>query len=53
MTVTDVRREIILLLWSTARERALAKVKDKVLIWGCEVSMCLQKNEAVWKGCTQ
>ena len=50
--MTDLRGKPIPLLWNTrtlAGEKALAKG-----FWsGIEVSMCLKKNEAAWKGCTQ
>ena len=52
MTVTDVRREIIPSLWSTVRERALAK-GFSFNMGDAKCPCVLQKNEAVWKECTQ
>ena len=49
--LTDVRRERIPLLRNTVKETALAKGLFQQREY--EVSVCLQKNEAVWKGCTQ
>ena len=51
LNVMDVRRERIPLLWSTVRERTLAK-GFSFNMGGWEVSLCLQKNEVVWIVCT-
>ena len=53
LNVTDVRRENIPLLWSTGGETALAKGFCFNMEWGGGVFLCQQKNEAVWKECTQ
>ena len=50
--MTNVRREQIILLWSTVGETELVKV-FLPYHGGYEVSECLQKNEAAWKGCSQ
>ena len=46
-----VRREIIPVPWSTLGKRVRAK--GFAIMWGIRSAVCLQKNEAAWKGCTQ
>ena len=47
----DVRREIIVWLWSRVRERALANGFTSA--WGMRSIVCLQKKVAAWNRCTR
>ena len=60
LNVTDVRRERIPLLWSNARQTSLTSAFYLNMErggggggGGSKMYLCLQKNEAAWKGCTQ